>query len=178
MRVAEFLEMIEPHPGEERWELLDGEAVLMAPQNERHQTIVTNLLLAAGRLASLRDCRALPGLGILNETVDDYAPIPDVVVRCGPILDGVYARDPLFVAEVLSRSTMINDRGRKLAFYQTIESLRTILLVSQDEVRIEAWQRSGSDWTLDLMRSIDDVIEAQDLGSITVADVYRHLPGL
>ena len=178
MSVAEFVEMIEPYPDEERWELLDGEPTLMAPQNERHQTIVMNLLLRANSLAEPKGCRALPGLGLLNDVVDDYAPIPDVVVRCGPMLDGGYARDPIFLAEVLSRSTMINDRGRKLAFYQTIPSLRTILIVSQDEMRVEAWQRAGTEWVLDLKRSGADAIEAEGLGSVPLSDIYRHVPGL
>ena len=178
MKVAEFIELIRPYPDEERWELLDGEAVLMAPQNERHQRIVMNLCRRCDHLAIARGCSARPGRGILNDAIDDYAPIPDVVVRCGPMLDGGYARDPVFLAEVLSRSTMINDRGRKLAFYQTIASLRTILIVSQDEVRVEAWRRGSQEWTLDLKRSLDGVIDAEDLGPIPLGDIYRHVPGL
>ena len=178
MKVAEFVELIRPYPDEERWELLDGEPLLMAPQSERHQQIVTNLLLQVRRLAAARGCRALPGLGLLNDAVDDYAPIPDVVVRCGPMLEGGYARDPVFLADVLSRSTMINDRGRKLAFYQTIASLRTILIVSQDEIRVEAWRRTEADWTLELMRNLDDSVRALGLGDIPVADIYRDIPGL
>ena len=144
MKVAEFVEMIRPYPDEERWELLDGEPILMmSPQTERHQRIVLNIAKRCDDLALPRGGSALPGLGLLNDAVDDYAPIPDVVVRCGPMLGGGYARDPVFLAEVLSRSTMINDRGRKLAFYQTVASLRTILIVSQDEIRVEAWRRVG-----------------------------------
>ncbi len=44
MGVDAFVEMIRPYPDEERWELLDGQAVLMAPQTERHQWIVVNLI--------------------------------------------------------------------------------------------------------------------------------------
>src|SRR3712207_5504565 len=85
LKVGEFIEMIRPYPDEERWELLDGQPTLMAPQSERHQMIVANLLLRLAPLAENRGCRVLPGLGILNDAVDDYAPIPDVVVRCGPL---------------------------------------------------------------------------------------------
>ena len=113
-----IIAMIRERPDEERWELLDGEAVLMAPPSERHQQIVSNLLAALRPLVAKFGCRALPGLGLRNDFVDDYAPIPDVVVRCGPLLTDGYARDPLVVAEVLSPSTLNNDRGRKAAFYQ------------------------------------------------------------
>ena len=46
MNVAEFVEMIRPYPDEERWERLDGEPVLMAPQSKRHQMIVANVMNA------------------------------------------------------------------------------------------------------------------------------------
>src|SRR3954470_24619564 len=111
MRVAEFIEMIRPLPDEERWELLDGQPILMAPQSERHQEIVANLIERLGPAARLRGCRALPGLGMLNQAFDDYAPSPDVVVRCGPPGRDGYATDPILVAEVLSPSTMDHDRG-------------------------------------------------------------------
>ena len=150
LRVAEFIEMIRPLPDDERWELLDGEPVLMAPQSERHQWIVGNLLDQLRPAARQRGCRALPGLGLLNEAFDDYAPIPDVVVRCGPIGEGGYATDPILIAEVLSPSTMDYDRGGKLRFYKAMPSLRTLLIVYQDEARIEAWQRSGTDWSFRL----------------------------
>ena len=178
LTVAEFVRMIEPFPDEERWELLDGEAVLMAPQNERHQRIVTNLVRRCDDLALARGCSALPGLGLLSDTVDDYAPIPDVVVRCGPLLPQGYARDPIFLAEVLSRSTMINDRGRKLAFFQTVASLRTILLVSQDEIRVEAWRRGPEGWAVDMFRDRGAAIAAEGLGEIALEEIYRHIPDL
>ena len=99
MSVAEYRRWLEPRPDGERWELLDGEPVLMAPPRERHQRIVMNL---AGRLDSLaepRGCRAMPGLAIPSAAMDEFAPVPDVVVRCGAPLPDGYAEDPLLVAE-------------------------------------------------------------------------------
>lgn len=176
MSVAEFVEMIRPYPDEERWELLDGEPVLMAPQSERHQGIVGNLYAALRAIAKSRGCKALPGLGLLNDEIDDYAPIPDIVVRCGPPLEGGYARDPVLLAEVLSPSTMSNDRGRKLDFYRTITSLRTILIVYQSEARIEAWRREGEDWRWIVLKDMEAALALPDLGGeLRLADVYEGI---
>lgn len=175
--VAEFVELIRPYPDEERWELLDGEPVLMSPQTERHQIIVSNLFHKLFGLAKDRGCRALPGLGILNDSIDDYAPIPDVVVRCGPMLDGGYARDPVLLAEVLSPSTMNNDRGRKLDFYRSIATLRTILVVYQDEIRLEAWQRDGEGWRREVLKRRADVLDLPELGgALGLSDLYDGVP--
>lgn len=179
MWVAEFVELIRPYPDEERWELLDGEALLMPPQSERHQRVVMNLLRRIDRLAEDRGCVALPGLGIVNDAIDDYAPIPDVVVRCGPPLKGGYASDPVLVAEVLSPSTVSNDRGRKLDFYRSIGSVRSILIVYQAEVRVEAWQRDGDDWSWLVLKEPSDTLALPELdGELRLADVYARIEPL
>ena len=177
MRVADFIAMIRERPDEERWELLDGDAVLMAPPGERHQQIVSNLLAALRPLVAKFGCRALPGLGLRNDFVDDYAPITDVVVRCGPLLTDGYARDPLIVAEVLSPSTLNNDRGRKAAFYQGLQTLSAYLIVYADEARVELWSRgNGPDATLRVLGR-DDTIPLPDLGGeIPVAALYDGIP--
>ena len=176
MTVPEFQEWVESTPDGERWELIDGEPTLMPSPNERHQTIVSNLLFALHTLARKRGCRALPGLGLLNDQIDGYAPIPDVVVRCGPMLDGGYATDAVFLAEVLSPSTMHNDRGRKMPFYQSLATLRTAMVVYQDEVRLEAWQRDGAEWRREVRRSRSETLALPELdGSLLLADIYDGL---
>ena len=174
MSVAEYRAWVEGRPGDERWELLDGEPLLMAPPRERHQQIVANLVRRLGDLAERQDCRALPGLAILSEAMDDFAPFPDVVVRCGaPRPDG-YADDPVLIAEVLSPSTMSIDRGRKSDFYRTVPSLQTFLIVYQDEARIEVWRRDA-DWSKRVV-GLDDAIDLPELGGrVAVSDVYARV---
>lgn len=178
MSVAEFIEMIRPFPDEERWELLDGEPVLTAPQDERHQTIVANLLGIVDRPSRGCGGRALPGLGLLNDAIDDYAPIPDVVVRCGPIVVGGFARDPVLVAEVLSPSTMNNDRGRKIDFYRSLHSLRTILLVYADELRVEAWQRDeAGEWGRSVLTDPATSLPLPELeAALPLRAIYEDVP--
>lgn len=174
LKVGEFIEMIRPYPDEERWELLEGQPTLMAPQSERHQRIVYNLMSRLGAAARPRGCWALPGLGILSSEIDDYAPIPDIVVRCGPPRPDGYAYDPVLVAEILSPSTMNNDRGRKVEFYKTLPSLRTLLVVYQDELRIELWAREDADWRFYVLKEPDSRFEVPDLGTaLTLAEIYE-----
>ena len=174
--VAAFMAYIQPFPGHERWELLDGEVVLMAPQSERHQGVVGNILAKCRTLARKSGCRAYPGLGVLNDRIDDYAPIPDVVVRCGPLVSGGYITDPVLVAEILSPSTAANDRGRKLEFYLTIDSLKTILLVYPNERRVEHWSRSGNGWVDGITQgTTGDVPLAALDGQMTLDEVYADL---
>jgi Uma2 family endonuclease len=179
MNVTAFMDLIARLPDEERWELLDGEPILTAPQSERHQRVVARLQRVCDRLADARGCFSTPGLGILSSTVDDYAPIPDVVVRCGPPVEGGYADDPILVAEVLSPSTMSNDRGGKLDFFRTILSLRTNLIAYQDEARIEVWQREGEDWKHLVLKDASASLPLPELsGELRLAEVYDGIAPL
>ena len=69
--VADFIELIRPYPHEERWELIDGEPTPMAPQSERHQVIVSNVMALLRPLARASGCRELSGLGLLNDERDN-----------------------------------------------------------------------------------------------------------
>ncbi|SFL23073.1 Uma2 family endonuclease [Methylobacterium pseudosasicola] len=175
MGCAEFKRWAEGRPDAERWELLDGEPVLMSPPRERHQAIVANLIRRIGDLADGKGCRAMPGLGIVSPAQDDFVPIPDVVVRCGPPLPDGYAEDPLLVAEVLSPSTMSLDRGRKIDFYRTVPSLKVLLIVYSDEVRVELWRREAEDWGVQAL-GLDGSLALPELdGTVPVRDIYRGL---
>lgn len=171
MRVAEYREWVAARPEGERWELIDGAPVMMAPPAYRHQQIVSNVEAALRRLARPRGCWALSNLAVLSEAFDDYAPIPDALVHCGAALPDGYVSDPLLVAEVLSPSTMINDRGYKARFYQSVPSLRTLLLIYPDEARIEVWRRE-TEWTVRIAGSREAIDLPELGGALAVADVY------
>lgn len=174
MTVAEYRVWVEGTPDDERWELLDGEPVLMSPPRARHQRIVMNIAKRLDELAERRGCNALPGLGVLSEAMDDFAPIPDIVVTCGPLAQDGYTKDPVLVAEVLSPSTMRNDLGRKTAFYRSVPSLRTFLIVHQDEVRVEVWRRADG-WSMS-GAGAGAVIDLPELGgALAVDEVYARV---
>lgn len=176
MRVAEFIEMIRPYPDDERWELLDAEPVFMAPQTVRHQMIVGNLMERLGPAARRQGCRALPGLGMLSDEVDDYAPMPDVVVRCGQVPSGGYANDPILIAEVLSPSTM-DTTAAASSLYKGMPTLRTLLIVYQDEVRVEAWERQGDAWEFRVFKGPNERIDVPALATaLAVGELYDGIP--
>ncbi len=53
--------------------------MLMAPPSERHQEIVLNLARKLSDLGRDRGCRAVPGIAVVSDAMDNFAPIPDIV---------------------------------------------------------------------------------------------------
>jgi Uma2 family endonuclease len=70
---------------------------------------------------------------------------PDVLIDCGPRVSGaLYAQEPVAVFEVLSKSTGWIDQSVKLPDYDATPSIRTYVLISQDEPRTLVYTRDGN----------------------------------
>ena len=69
---------------------------------------------------------------------------PDVMVDTVAV-DGrsLATTSPLLIAEILSKSSIADDFGPKARDYQGLSSLQHYLTLSQDEVRLWAWSRTG-----------------------------------
>jgi Uma2 family endonuclease len=52
--------------------------------------------------------------------------------------------EPQMIIEVLSPSTTLHDRGRKLDHYRQLPALKEILLVASEERRAQHWRRQGA----------------------------------
>jgi Uma2 family endonuclease len=161
MTVDEFLRFIDSKPEREnqKWELHDGAPVMMVGGTAAHAIIAGNIDRALFPQARERGCEVMRGF--LASAGDRSAFEPDVVVRCGPMNpQNRYAADPVVVFEVLSPSTMRYDRGIKLEGYRGIPSLRQIVFIYQDSIRLESWSRDGGDWAEEpvILLSIDEAL--------------------
>ena len=57
--------------------------------------------------------------------------------------------EPVLIVEVLSPSTELIDRLRKLADYRTLPSVREILVVYPNERRVELLRRTADGWRVE-----------------------------
>ncbi len=130
-----------------RSEYLDGGVYPMTGGSVNHNQITFNLALELGVQLRPRPCRVL---GVDLKVRLPSSPkffYPDLVAVCGELQFHDERRDiilnPDLVVEVLSPSTEAFDRGAKFRAYQTIESLKEYVLVSQNEPLIEQFIRNG-----------------------------------
>ena len=158
------------------WELVAGRIVAMTDPTELHQQIVVNVGVPLKLAMDRQDSRTYFG-GLRVQRSDDAhgldKPRPDLLVRCGPASARNYVTDLLVVVEVLSPSTMDNDRGGKLAFYKRLPTLRHIVLVYQDQIRAEHNRRTDLGWELETLTVPTDqlVLDAVQF-KMTLADAY------
>ena len=158
-------------------ELCDFEVSAMAGGSSRHNLISTNV---AGELRN-----KLRRLGCRTYNSDQRVAVknlfnyfyPDVSVVCGSpihdLLDKNTITNPALIVEVFSPSTQKYDKGKKLSNYQSMASVKEILLVAQDTIRVEHYSRRGKHWVLSTYESIDGIVPLPNLKSeLSIAEVY------
>ncbi len=164
------------------YELVDSFPVLppkmMTGASQRHDRVAVNIIVSLANQLRGGPCRP---------TTDDLAVRipggnirrPDVTVECGGQggLREFAVREPTVVIEVLSPSTMSFDRIRKLPEYQTIASMRHILLVDTETPRADLWSRQSDGlWMQSKYDGLAAQVERQAIGaSLVLADVFEGL---
>ncbi len=180
--LSDYEAFIAPLPENERWELIDGVIEAMTNPGEKHGLIVGNIFAPLKLALDKGGCRAFSGSMRIQRSDDrkeGMAAIPDIMVRCGPRRDRNFATDPTVVVEVLSRSTMVRDRGSKFDFYRSLPTLQHIALVYQDQMRVEHYRRSPEGWLLMVLTRPSEhlLFDAVDV-SVDLDTIYLDVPVL
>ncbi len=121
-------------------EFVDGRVHPMVGGTSRHDVICNNLRGLLWDLLRGNRCR-VQGPNLKLRTGDN-ARYPDALIDCGPLAPtALIARDPVAVFEVLSKSTAWIDQTLKLRDYETTQTIRSYVLISQDEPRVLIYRR-------------------------------------
>jgi Uma2 family endonuclease len=166
-------------PDEERWELIDGVAVMMTPPTKTHQRIASNLetLLLNALKSRAPHLTAYQRLGVnLGPAIQYYDPEPDVVVidaDTGPGDDERYADRFYLAAEIVSMSDKdFVDAKREI--YQQHEACNCVLVVQQNRHEVRVDLRTQSGWTQKVLTDPDDLLELPEFGlRCKLSDLYR-----
>jgi Uma2 family endonuclease len=148
---AEYVAIDEASDG--KHELIDGVVYAMSGGSPEHARLA---MAIGGQLSAQlagRRCAIYSSDLRVRVLATGLATYPDLTVVCGTLEtdpdDPHTATNPTLIVEVLSPSTEKHDREAKYAHYRRIPSLRTYVLVSQDDRLVEVFTRNTDDsWTL------------------------------
>jgi Uma2 family endonuclease len=178
MDVDEFMAFLEMRPKEERWHLIEGIAVMMAPPSLAHQRIALNLcgVLNRGFTAQSRDLYAYHEIAIRLPGVVNFQPEPDVVVAPGTAGYELYAEDFRLVAEILSPSNTRKQIELKLHRYREAPNNLYAVVIEPREFLVEV-QAKSHNWEPAILTRPDDPIEMPELGlRCSVGELYLGTP--
>lgn len=158
-------------------ELWRGEVFAMAGASWAHNVITANLTTALNNRVRSQGCRAVSQDMKVRVPWRGGFVYPDVVVVCGePKFHDAHEDvlvNPVLVVEVLSPTTERFDRGEKANGYRSLESVRELLLVAQDERHVEHYERmTDGAWMLRVFEMADAVRLPGLAIEIALADIY------
>ena len=185
LSVAAFRSWVASRPDEERWELVDGIPMMMAPPTRDHQRIASNLerLLndAIERLPEQRTphLAAYQRIGVnLGPVVQNYDPEPDVaVVEVAKGADPRYADRFFLAAEIVFQSDQSTIDGKR-ELYQRHPDCTCVLVIRQDRCEADVDLRTPGGWVRQTLSAPEDQLVLPAFGlRCPLRDIYRGTIG-
>jgi Uma2 family endonuclease len=178
MDVDEFMAFLETRPDGERWDLIEGVAVMMAPASYAHQRITYNLcaLLNGAFAAKELDLFAYFDAGVRSPGVRNFQPQPDVVVVPGVAGYDLYSDRFQLAAEVLSPTNTRDEINLKLRRYREAPDNLYVVVIDPRKFFVEIHAKSEG-WRPMILTVAADSIEMPEFGlNCRVVDLYRGTP--
>jgi Uma2 family endonuclease len=156
-----------------------GNLQAMAGATRPHNRAKDNLVIELGGRLKGGSCQVFSSDQKVRLSDTGRFAYPDIVIVCGepeddPADDTILA-NPQIVIEVLSPSTERYDRGFKAVQYQRSPTVRELVFVAQDAMRVERYVRQPDNtWVLTVFDDpAGEFMLATAPARVPLADVYR-----
>jgi len=175
MTVEEYFQLEEYDP-DTRYEYVDGHVYAMAGGIANHDTIKSNMQRILWNLLRGSNCRAYSSdmKVYISETRYFH---PDVTVTCDPRDRGTVQaiQSPRLIVEVLSPTTELIDRTRKLKYYRAHPTIEEYVLIDSQALKIEIYHKENNKWLYDAYENNDEIPLHSVGASFSLADAYADV---
>jgi Uma2 family endonuclease len=178
LTIEEFLAFTDTRPDGERWELIEGVAIMNPSPVDHHQMVVANIVgfLIAHKRQTGASWYPMPGVGTRVPISPRSLPQPDVFVKEDAMTGSPVTDDALVLFEVLSRSNTKSDQAWRRKVYASVPNCRHYVTVSLKAVEVDTYDRD-SGWKKRTVSDLADALDLPALGlSMPLADIYRWTP--
>ena len=161
-------------------EFLNGRTVQRSGSNRWHNLIVSNIAIAVGsRVHSGKNELYLSSMRV--RVKPNFICYPDAVLVSGEPAFADQASDlllnPTVIFEVISGMTNSADKTQKLENFLAMDSIREVVLIKEDEMRIEHYAKQNpKQWIYKIYNARDDVMALESIGcKVSLAEVYAQI---
>lgn len=166
---------------ETKSEFYQGEMFATSGATREHNLITGNVGRRLQEQFDNRDCEVYQHDMRVKVRANGLYTYPDVVVACDQpqFEDDRFDTllNPIVIVEVLSDSTEGYDRGAKFELYRALHSLRDYILISQDKVHIEHFNKdSDGRWVLWESNNLSDQVRLDTIPCVlNISDIYAKV---
>lgn len=178
MTVEEFLAYMGTRPSGERWELIEGIAIMNPSPTQWHQLIAGNILTSLANHKAETGALWIPLLGVGTQVPisPNSLPQPDVYVQEGAAKPSPTTGDALVLFEVLSKSNTKADRAWRKRVYASIQNCQHFVTVSTKTAEVCRYDRADS-WTGTTVKGLGTRLLLPAITvEIALRDIYRWTP--
>jgi Uma2 family endonuclease len=178
MTVEEFLAFVEARPDGERWELIEGIAIMNASPTDWHQAIIANLTteLMMAKINTSASWTPLLGIGTRVPISPNSLPQPDLFIMEGPMSGQPITSDALVLFEVLSKSNTKADQAWRKRVYASIKNCQHYVTVSARTADVVRYDRADG-WKGTKLNGLNATLELPVVSvSVPLSIIYRWTP--
>jgi Uma2 family endonuclease len=178
MTIEEFLAFMDARPDGERWELIEGVAIMNAAPTQWHQRIAVNFTRALDdhKIATDASWTTFLGVGTRVPVSPRSLPQPDVYVQEGPGLPSSVTDDALILFEVLSKSNTKADQVWRKRVYTSVQNCQHYVTASMKTSEITRYDRADG-WVGTTVKGLGATLALPAIHcEIPLRDIYRWTP--
>ena len=178
LTIEEFLAFTQERPKGERWELIEGAAVLNPSPIDFHQVIVGNIvhLLLVAKDAHGHSWLPFIGTGTRVPASVNSLPQPDAMVVDSPLTGSPIAEDAVVIFEVLSPSNTKADQAWRRKVYARVPNCQHYVTIALKSAEVTAFDRETS-WMSRTVSGLAATLDLPALGvSLPLHAIYRFTP--
>ncbi|MEO0416915.1 MAG: Uma2 family endonuclease [Verrucomicrobiota bacterium] len=163
---------------EAKSDYLNGQIIAMAGGSFNHNMIQGNVTRRLATALENRPCVDFTADMKVRVGKANQFRYPDAFALCDDIefYDSTHdaVKNPQLIVEVLSQSTERVDRNEKFADYRLIESFSEYLLLSQNEIKAELFQKNAQgEWSGMVLTGEDEQVNLQSIDvDLRLGDFY------
>ena len=164
----------------EKHDFYYGEVYNMAGGTKKHNLLIHSVLFALYKRQQEKKCQIFSENIKLELIPDQFYVYPDIMLTCNKEDlkndKDTTIKNPVIIVEILSDSTEIYDRNTKKKYYLTLPSLKYYVLVSQEKISIEIYERVNSHWEFRFFENSDNIVKFRQLNfEIPVGEIYQNI---
>ena len=163
-----------------RNEYVGGRVISRSGSNRWHSLIVSNIAIAVG--SRVHGGKNDIYIGNMRVRVrNNFICYPDVIIVSGEPAFADQAGDlllnPTIVVELVSGATNYADKTQKLESFLAMNSVKEVVLVKEDEMRIEHYaKQNAKQWIYKIYNERDDVLSLESAGcKVSLSEIYSQI---
>ena len=161
-------------------EYSNGKVLNSTGSSRRHNLIGSNTTIAIGSRVRGHKCEVYVNDMRVKIATHNYC-YPDVVVVNGePKFEGKeldILLNPTVIVEIMSKATLNHDKTEKLDRYLAMESVREIMLIKEEEMRVEHYfKQTQNQWTYKIYGNREDIFSIESVNcKISLGEIYAPI---